>query len=172
MSSPFRTAYALVFALVISSFSFNASANEQTTKLKAAWLFQLHKYLHWTPKKPTVAICLMGGMSYQVAQELEAQKSAKNIGSYSINNVESLQEAARDNCDVLYIEDDDINPALVTDLPRSMFTVGYKSNMLSKGLILSIEITPKPIFTISKSNLLSSSVEVHSKFLSIATIVE
>lgn len=166
----------LLSTILLTTALQNAFANNELVakeyELRGAFIFQIANRLAWKPQPKNIVICFAGGESGEIKKALDYNTKRKKLQNITTLSIEHIQQASSSKCNILYIEDLDVSEQQLQNLSKSVFTITNDPELLSRGVILSIIVDPKPLISLSRGNLLSSRVEVDSRLLTAFNIVK
>ncbi|MFT4924466.1 MAG: hypothetical protein ACI8WB_000544 [Phenylobacterium sp.] len=173
----------MTFAIVTTtvSWSVDAKTNQQTkTRYRAAFIFQMAKYVHWSiPKNAPLTFCFFPTSQKHsiitVLSELKAsgklkvqdrQVNIKTIAEDKVDIIEHYQD-----CSLIYFDhktSPQLPPALITKLSKTKLTIGSKTAFMNSGGLSALILKKGKLkLYINRASYKTTAVRIRSRLLAL-----
>ena len=154
-----------VFCLLTLSMS--ANPNEHEYQVKAAYLYNLTKFVVWPEfDHETFDICLLGTDPFgRYIQSIEQKK----VAGRPIRLIRLMQFDASKQCRILFIGGSAYHQFDQADYPEGMLTISDRENFIDQGGMLALVVSEQKVrVKINQDALKQKKLKVSAKLLEVA----
>lgn len=172
-----RRTYAILAITLLgclSSIASDASEVTKADKVKAAIVYKLTKFITWTEKKQTLALCIIGNGA--INSELLKINHKFSMGRRISVTHKSPSAPLEKLCDLVYIHNTKTNAIskILNNLKhKSVLTISDSESFAYQGGVIGLfRIGSRIQFAISKSATKNAGLSINSQLMGLAKVVK